>query len=159
MIIGHYFGRLAQLVRASRLHREGRGFESPGVHHENAFIWSILNLRHRKLFQRTKKYASKALLDVRPNLPQINAFSSFDLSSSPPNEVRRSEWPTRRKRTTKVVAKGCRANEHGPLAQLVERLAGSQKVIGSIPIRSTIDEGVLTGFFFVSAFFDTLMAL
>ena len=27
-------GRLAQLVRASRLHREGRGFESPGVHHE-----------------------------------------------------------------------------------------------------------------------------
>jgi hypothetical protein len=37
-----------------------------------------------------------------------------------------------------VVARGCRANEHGPLAQLVERLAGSQKVIGSIPIRSTI---------------------
>ena len=27
-------GRLAQLVRATRLHRVGRGFESPSVHHE-----------------------------------------------------------------------------------------------------------------------------
>ncbi len=27
------FGRLAQLVRASRLHREGRRFESYGVYH------------------------------------------------------------------------------------------------------------------------------
>ena len=31
-------------------------------------------------------------------------------------------------------------SEGGPLAQLVERLAGSQKVIGSNPIRSTIGD-------------------
>ena len=32
-ILTHIIGRLAQLVRASRLHREGRGFESLSAHH------------------------------------------------------------------------------------------------------------------------------
>ena len=33
-------GRLAQLARASRLHREGRGFESLSAHHrKKTLIW------------------------------------------------------------------------------------------------------------------------
>ena len=38
-----WLGRLAQLVRASRLHREGRGFESLGVHH---FYFLTFFMRH-----------------------------------------------------------------------------------------------------------------
>ncbi len=37
-IISTNNARLAQLVRASRLHREGQGFESLGVHKHPAFI-------------------------------------------------------------------------------------------------------------------------
>ena len=33
LLYNRYFGRLAQLVRASRLHRECRGFESLIAHH------------------------------------------------------------------------------------------------------------------------------
>ena len=32
LLLGHCFGCLAQLIRASRLHREGRGFESLNIH-------------------------------------------------------------------------------------------------------------------------------
>ena len=34
LIFVHRFGCLAQLIRASRLHREGRGFESLNIHHK-----------------------------------------------------------------------------------------------------------------------------
>ena len=39
-----FFGELAQLARASRLHREGRGFESHILHHLefNPYIWVFL---------------------------------------------------------------------------------------------------------------------
>ena len=40
-VISTIFGRLAQLARASRLHREGRGFESLTAHHmtERSAAW------------------------------------------------------------------------------------------------------------------------
>ena len=40
-VISTIFGRLAQLVRASRLHREGREFESLAAHHitEHSAAW------------------------------------------------------------------------------------------------------------------------
>ena len=34
LLFAHSFGCLAQLIRASRLHREGRGFESLNIHHK-----------------------------------------------------------------------------------------------------------------------------
>ena|GEM_PF-2795830 len=36
-MIEYGYGSLAQLARASRLHREGRGFESLATHHEIIF--------------------------------------------------------------------------------------------------------------------------
>ena len=37
-----YYGRLAQLARASRLHREGRGFEPLVAHHNKTTHWVVL---------------------------------------------------------------------------------------------------------------------
>ena len=34
LLYARCFGCLAQLIRASRLHREGRGFESLNIHHK-----------------------------------------------------------------------------------------------------------------------------
>jgi len=52
---------------------------SRDIFFENFLLWSILNFQHRKLFQRTEKYASKGFLAARPNSPQIRKFSSNHL--------------------------------------------------------------------------------
>ena len=44
---------LAQLVRASRLHREGRGFESPSIHHktdDSGRLFCLSSTNHLYLF-------------------------------------------------------------------------------------------------------------
>ena len=45
-------GRLAQLVRASRLHREGHGFKSPTAYHLNPFHQRDLRHKNRKFLCR-----------------------------------------------------------------------------------------------------------